>query len=229
MRIRDIMTKDPITVEPKTSLPDAHRIMRQQKIRKLPVVKGEKLVGIVTYDMVLEASPSPATSLSIQELHYLLAEMKIEEIMDKDPMSLYIDLVDKDPVTLAPDTPFEKALALGQNDRIRGFPVVEKGKLVGIATHGDILLLLTKTLGLQEEGVRITIEGLGGRLGELKDIISIFDRHQAAVMSIMTLPKKEKKDWLVAIRLNAKDGSAIVDDLRKAGLQVTYSDESGAS
>ena len=217
MRIKDIMTKDLITVEPKTSLRDAHRIMRQQKIRKLPVVKGEKLVGIVTYDMVLEASPSPATSLSIQELHYLLAEMKIEEIMDRDP------------VTLAPDTPFEKALALSQNDRIRGFPVVEKGKLVGIATHGDIILLLTKTLGLQEEGVRITIEGLGGRLGELKDIISIFDRHQAAVMSIMTLPKKEKKDWLVAIRLNAKDGSAIVDDLKKAGLQVTHSDESGAS
>ena len=81
MRIKDIMTKDLITVEPKTSLRDAHRIMRQQKIRKLPVVKGEKLVGIVTYDMVLEASPSPATSLSIQELHYLLAEMKIEEIM----------------------------------------------------------------------------------------------------------------------------------------------------
>jgi acetoin utilization protein AcuB len=211
------MTKDLITVEPKTSLRDAHRIMRQQKIRKLPVVKGEKLVGIVTYDMVLEASPSPATSLSIQELHYLLAEMKIEEIMDRDP------------VTLTPDTPFEKALALSQNDRIRGFPVVEKGKLVGIVTHGDIILLLTKTLGLQEDGVRITIEGLGGRLGELKDIISIFDRHQAAVMSIMTLPKKEKKDWLVAIRLNAKDGSAIVDDLRKAGLQVTHSDESGAS
>jgi hypothetical protein len=48
-------------------------------------------------------------------------------------------------------------------------------------------------------------------------------------MSIMTLPKEEKKDWLVAIRLNAKDGSAIVDDLRKAGLQVTHSHESGAS
>ncbi len=211
------MTKDPITVEPKTSLPDAHRIMRQQNIRKLPVLEGEKLVGIVTYDMVLEASPSPATSLSIQELHYLLAEMKVEEIMDKNP------------VTLAPETPFEKALAMGQSDRIRGFPVVDKDKLVGIATHGDIIQLLTKTLGLQDEGIRITIEGLGGRLGELKDIISIFDRHQAAVMSIMTLPKKEKKDWLVAIRLNARDGSAIVDDLRKAGLQVKYSDESGVS
>ena len=106
MRIRDIMTKEPITVEPKTALPDAHRIMRQKNIRKLPVLKGEELVGIVTYDMILEASPSPATSLSIQELHYLLAEMKVEEIMDKNP------------VTLTPDTPFEKALALGQNHRI---------------------------------------------------------------------------------------------------------------
>jgi hypothetical protein len=48
-------------------------------------------------------------------------------------------------------------------------------------------------------------------------------------MSIMTLPKEERKDWLVAIRLNARDGSAIVDDLRKAGLQVKYSDESGPS
>jgi acetoin utilization protein AcuB len=213
MRIRDIMTEDPITVEAKTSLPHAHKLMRKNKIRKLPVLEGEKLVGIVTDDMLLEASPSPATSLSIQELHYLLAEMKVEEIMDKNP------------VTLTPDTPFEKALALGQNDRIRGFPVVERDKLVGIATHGDILQLLSKTLGLQEEGVRITIEGLGGRLGELKDIISIFDRHQAAVISIMTLPKKEENDWLVAIRLNIKDGSPIVDDLRKAGLQVAYTDE----
>ena len=214
MRIRDIMTKDPITVEAKTSLPDAHRLIREKMIRKLPVLEGEKLVGIVTYDMLLEASPSPATSLSIQELHYLLAEMKVEEVMDKNP------------VTLTPDTPFEKALPFRQNDRIRGFPVVERGKLVGIVTHGDILLLLSKTLGLQEEGVRITIEGLGGRLGELKSIISIFDLHQAAVMSIMTLPKREKKDWLVAIRLSVKDGFPIVDDLRKAGLQVTYTDES---
>ena len=84
MRIRDRMTKDPLPVEPKTSLPDAHRIMRQHNIRKLPVLKEEKLVGIVTYDTVLEASPSPATSLSIQELHYLPAAMKKEYYTPKE-------------------------------------------------------------------------------------------------------------------------------------------------
>jgi acetoin utilization protein AcuB len=210
MRVKDIMTENPITVETNTPIKDAHRLMVKHKIRKLPVLKRGKLVGILTYDMILEASPSPATSLSIQEVHYLLAEMKVKEIMAKDP------------VTLGPDTPFEKALVLGQNSRIRGFPVVDQGKLVGITTHGDILRLLSRTLGLHEEGVRITIEGLGGRFGELKDIISIFDRHQAVVLSIMTLPQREDKDWLAVIRLKAKDGTPVVHDLRKAGLQVNY-------
>jgi acetoin utilization protein AcuB len=210
MRVRDIMTKNPITVETDTLLRDAHRLMVKHKIRKLPVLKRGKLVGILTYDMILEASPSPATSLSIQEVRFLLAEMKVKEIMAKDPE------------TLGPDTEFEKVLLLGQNRRIRGFPVVDKGKLVGITTHGDILRLLTRTLGLHEEGVRITIEGLGGHLGELKDIIAIFDRHQAMVMSIMTLPQAEGKDWSVVIRLKTRDATAVVHDLRKAGLQVSY-------
>jgi acetoin utilization protein AcuB len=210
MRVKDIMTNNPVTVEPGTPLRDAHKLMVKHKIRKLPVLKRGKLVGILTYDMVLEASPSPATSLSMQELHYLLAEMKVKEIMAKDPE------------TLGPNTEFEKALLLGQNSRIRGFPVVDKGKLVGITTHGDILRLLTRTLGLHEEGVRLTIENLGGHLGELKDIISIFDRHQALVMSIMTLPQEGGKDWSVVIRLKIKDPTAAVHDLRKAGLQVNY-------
>ncbi|MBT8405985.1 MAG: CBS and ACT domain-containing protein [Deltaproteobacteria bacterium] len=217
MQIRDVMTRDPVTVEPETLLIDAQEIMRKHKVRRLPVVENQKLVGMITHDMVLEASPSQGTSLSIYELHFILAKMKVKDIMIKDPK------------TLSPDTPLEKSLILSQDLGIRAFPVVENGKLLGITTHGDILRLLTRALGLREEGVRITIEGLGGRLGELKDIISIFDRHRAAVMSIMTLPKEEQKDWVAVIRLKVKDGTAILEDLRKVGLQVKYSDESGAS
>jgi acetoin utilization protein AcuB len=213
MRIGDVMTKDPITVEPTTRLRHAHKLMQDHKIRKLPVIKGGKVVGIVTYDMLLEAAPSPATSLSITEIHYLLAEMTVKDIMARDPM------------TLSPDTPFEKILILGQDSRVRGFPVVENGKLVGITTHGDIIRLLTRALGLRQGGVRLTIEGLGDRLGELAEIISIFDRHKAPVMSILTLPKGEGNDWVVVIRLNAKDAAAIVDSLKRAGLQATLSNE----
>ena len=214
MRIKDVMTRDPVTVEPETLLIDAQEIMRKHKVRRLPVVENQELVGMITHDMVLEASPSQATSLSIHELHFILAKMKVRDIMIRDPEAL------------SPDTPLEKSLILSQNLSIRAFPVVENGKLLGITTHGDILRLLIRALGLLEEGVRITIEGLGGRLGELREIISIFDRHQAAVMSVMTLPKEEGRDWVAVIRLKLKDGTAIVDDLRKAGLQVTYTSAS---
>ena len=161
MRIRDVMTKNPITVDSETLVLDAQKIMKENSIRRLPVVDKGNLVGIVTQHDLLQASPSPATSLSIHELNYLLARMKVKEIMKKNPM------------TLSPDTPFEEALKMGQDNKIGSFPVVENGKLVGIATESDIVRFLTHALGIREEGSRVTIEGLGGKFGDLEKIIAI--------------------------------------------------------
>ena len=83
MRIRDVMTKNPITVDSETLVMDAQRMMKENNIRRLPVVDKGNLVGIVTQHDLLQASPSPATSLSIHELNYLLARMKVKEIMKK--------------------------------------------------------------------------------------------------------------------------------------------------
>ena len=82
------------------------------------VDKG-KLVGIVTKHDLLEASPSPATSLSVYELNYLLAKMKVKDIMKKNP------------VTVGPDTPFEEALKIGQEKKVGSFPVVERREIGG--------------------------------------------------------------------------------------------------
>jgi acetoin utilization protein AcuB len=211
MRIRDVMTKNPITVESETLVLDAQKIMSENSIRRLPVCQGGKLVGIVTQHDLLQASPSPATSLSVYELNYLLAKMKVKEIMKRDP------------VTLSPDTPFEEALRIGQEKKIGSFPVVdEKGKLVGITTESDIVRILTRVLGLKEEGSRITIEGLGRELGELQKMIALIDQHKTPILSMMTLPRPEKKDWMVALRVLEKDPEAIVKDLKKAGFNVTY-------
>src|SRR3972149_11924288 len=98
MKIKDVMTKNPMTVGSDTLVLDAQKIMKENNIRRLPVVDKGKLVGIVTQHDLLEASPSPATSLGIHELNYLLAKMKVKEIMKKNP------------ITLTPDTPFEEAL-----------------------------------------------------------------------------------------------------------------------
>ncbi len=211
MRIRDMMTKNPVTVDSETLVMDAQKIMKENNVRRLPVVDKGKLLGIVTKHDILEASPSPATSLSVHELNYLLSKMKGKELMKKNP------------VTLTPDTPFEEALKIGQEKKIGSFPVVENGKLVGIATESDIVRFLTRALGVREEGSRITIEGLGGKLSDLEKIISIVNQHNTIVLSMISLPKTEKKEWMIVLRLKTSSPDPIVKDFKKAGFNVTYS------
>jgi len=211
MRIRDVMTKNPITVDSETLVLDAQRIMKENSIRRLPVVDKGNLVGIVTQHDLLQASPSPATSLSIHELIYLLAKMNVKEVMKRNPF------------TLTPDTPFEEALRIGQDKKIGSFPVMDKGKLVGIITESDTVRFLTRALGLREEGSRVTIEGLGGKFGDLEKIIAIANQHQTIILSMISLPRTEKKDWMIVLRLKTTDPDPIVRDFKKAGFNVTYS------
>jgi acetoin utilization protein AcuB len=184
--------------------------MRDRKIRRLPVVDKGRLVGIITHHDLLQASPSPATSLSVHEMNYLLAKMKVKDVMKRNP------------VTVSPDTPFEEALRLGQEKKIGSFPVVEDGKLVGIATESDIVRVLTQALGLKDEGSRITIEGLGGKLGELQEVISVVDRNKTVILSMMSWPRPDKKDWMLVLRLRSKSTDPIVKDFKRAGFNVTY-------
>ena len=206
-----MMTRNPVTVDSETLVMDAQKIMKENNVRRLPVVDKGKLLGIVTKHDILEASPSPATSLSVHELNYLLSKMKVKEIMKKNP------------VTLTPDTPFEEALKIGQEKKIGSFPVVENGKLVGIATESDIVRFLTRALGVREEGSRITIEGLGGKLSDLEKIISIVNQHNTIVLSMISLPRPEKKEWMIVLRLKTSNPDPIVKDFKKAGFNVTYS------
>jgi acetoin utilization protein AcuB len=160
--------------------------------------------------MLLEASPSAATSLSVWEMHYLLAKMRVNDIMVEDP------------ITLDPDMPFEKALILGQKKGIGASPVVENGKLVGIATEGDIIRILTQALGLGEEGIRLTIEGLSIHLDELASIIAVVNQHKTPILSMMSMSRPERKDRMVVIRVKTADGTTIAEDLKKEGFNVTY-------
>ena len=211
MRIRDVMTKNLITVESETLMLDARRIMKEKNIRRLPVVDKGKLVGIVTKHDLDEAAPPLTTSSGAHEFHYVLSKMKVKEVMKKNP------------VTVSPDTPFEEALKIGQENKISSFLVVENGKLVGITTESDIVRFLTSALGLGEEGSRVTIEGLGGKLGGgLQQVISILDKNNTVLLSMLSLPRPEKKDWMIVLRVKTKTPEPIVNDFKKAGFNVTY-------
>jgi acetoin utilization protein AcuB len=208
MKVRDFMQTDVISIETKTSIMEAQMIMREQKIKRLPVLKNGKLIGLVTKHMLLEATPSTGTSLSVFELHYLLSKMTVDDIMVKDP------------VTIPSDYPLEEVIWLGKKHGIAGFPVVDDNNLVGIITEHDISGVLSEVLGLESDGTRITVEGLGDKLGELREIIGVLDHHATPLLSIMSIPRKKKDDWFLVIRVQASETEEIVADLEKKGFKV---------
>ena len=83
MRIRDVMTKNPVTVGSETLVIEARRLMKERNFRRLPVVDDGKLVGIVTQKDLEEAAPPPTSSSNLFELHYFLSKMKVKEVMEE--------------------------------------------------------------------------------------------------------------------------------------------------
>lgn len=209
MRVREFMSTNVVAVDEKTSIHDAKKIMDAHKIRRLPVMRKDKLVGLVTERMLLEASPSPATSLSIHELHYLLAKMTVSDIMVKKPQ------------TLSPDTPAEEAMEIGQEMGYGAFPIVDKGRLVGMVTESDIVRIMTRVLGVRGQGKRIDIK-VDKTFGNMKRILDILDSRKIVLLSLMTLQPQENEDWMIFLRVETDDAGPIADELKSAGFNVTY-------
>jgi CBS domain-containing protein len=127
------MSSEPITVEADTPVVEAHYLMKQRKVRRLPVLRHGKLVGIVTLGDLREASPSDATSLSVWEINYLLAKLTVEKVMTPNPL------------TVNADTTVKEAANLMMKHKLSGLPVVDdNGKLVGIITESDIFRMVVQ-------------------------------------------------------------------------------------
>jgi len=131
--VKDWMTRDVITITPKTPLLEAHRLMSEQNIRRLLVMTRDRLVGIVTRGDIRGAEASDATTLSIWELNYLIAKIKIKDVMTRNPISI------------SEDATIDKAAQLMLEKKISGLPVVNTdGKLVGIITESDIFRIVVQ-------------------------------------------------------------------------------------
>lgn len=147
MLVKEIMTPNPVTVEPDMFITDAQRLMKEDNIRHLPVVQeGKGMVGLITRDALNRALPSELTTLSIWEINYQLARIKVREVMVKKVISV------TEEVTV------EEAARIMIDRKIGGLPVMRDGMLAGIVTEIDLLGALSNLMGWRQPGVRITVQ-----------------------------------------------------------------------
>jgi acetoin utilization protein AcuB len=174
MLVKDWMTTDPITVTPDTSVMKASQIMKENNVRRLPVVKEDgSVVGIVTDRDLKEASPSKATTLDVHELYYLLSELKVKDIMSRRV------------ITIAPEATVEKAAVIMLEHKVTGLPVVESGKLVGVLSQGDVFRVLTSITGIYRGGTQFAFS-LADRPGSIKEVADVIRKHGGRLVSILT-------------------------------------------
>jgi acetoin utilization protein AcuB len=201
------MSQDPITVTEKTPVDEALKIMRDKNVRRLPVLnkKGD-LVGIVAEKDILYASPSPATSLSIHEIHYLVSKLTVGEIMTKEVF------------TVTDDTPLEDAARIMADNRIGALPVMRDGKLVGIITETDIFKAFLELLGAREPGVRLTMKIPRGQ-GLLPLCTETISKLGGRLLAVTTWAGEEPGDAIVTAKIAGIQKKQLKEGISNLGVE----------
>lgn len=174
MLVKEWMTKNPLVVDENTSIMKATQLMKEHRIRRIPVVREGRLVGIVSDRDIKEAAPSKATSLDVHELYYLLSEIKVKDIMTPNPLVL----VETDSV--------ERAAVIMLENKISGLPVInEDWEVVGIITQTDILKVMISISGIYHSPIQLAIE-MEDKSGALHELLVAMREQGARVVSVLT-------------------------------------------
>ena len=174
MLVKNWMSKNVITVDVNDSMQDAMKLLKENDIRMLPVMKKAKLVGIVTDRDLKKASASDATTLEVHELLYLLMKIKVKDIMTRDV------------ITVPPDYTVEETAQVLQKNRISGAPVVDaQGQLVGTITQTDLFRVLISLTGVGQGGIQFGFQLVDrpGSIKEVADIIRLYGGRMASILS----------------------------------------------
>ena len=209
MKVRDRMSIGVKTISMNTSLSEAMAIMNDNAVRRLPIIEKGQVVGIVTRSDLNKAGPSVATSLSKNEINYLLAKATIKDIVPKH----------QEVIVIQPDAYVETAAKLMRRHKISGLPVVEDGQLVGIITETDIFDALIDILGVRTHHARIDLY-VADRPGELAAITKICADHGQNIINTVQYMENRQQRYKVILRLEGDDVSEIVDELKAQGFEI---------
>ncbi|HEV8268647.1 MAG TPA: CBS and ACT domain-containing protein [Thermoanaerobaculia bacterium] len=204
------MTKKLVTVEESDSVSAAMRLLKEKKVRRLPVLRKGKLAGIVTDRDLKEASPSKATSLDIWELHFLLEKLTVKDVMTKSP------------ITIRPDATIEHAALVLMEKRIGGLPVVDAaGALVGILTEDDVFRALVEVTGVKLKKTRVSLL-VPDAAGTIREVADICRDNGGKIFSILVsyaeVPRGARE---VIIRVDSPNMMALKKELASRFRDVT--------
>ncbi|MEN8172063.1 MAG: CBS domain-containing protein [Chloroflexota bacterium] len=200
MFVRDHMTRDPRTINPKTTYPEAINLMREHKIRRLPVLEKDRLVGIVVEKDLLSNQPSPASSLSIHEMYALLERLQVRQFMSS-PV-----------ITITGDFPMEDAARIMVERKISCLPVMDGGTLVGMITETDIFKTFVDALGGGESGTRITIH-LPDQVGALAEITRRIAAAQGNIIALTASKAQIDLHQEITIKESGADSDTLIKQL----------------
>lgn len=214
MIVEEIMNDKPYTLAPTNTVQEALKLMREKKVRHLPVVDDEHhVLGVITERDIKEVLPS-----SLQdEPNSPIFNAKVEDIMVKDPLIGHpLDFVE------------EVALSFYES-KIGCLPIVSGGKLVGIVTTTDLLYTYIELTGATEPGSKIEIR-VSDTPGVLFEITKIFHQHHANVQSVLVYPDSENtQNKILSVRVKTLNPLAMIEDLRKEGFDVLWPNLPGVS
>jgi len=204
MLVENWMHREVITIDAHASVIDAVHLLKENKVRRLPVTKNGKIVGIVTDRDLKDFTPSRATTLDIYELRYLLSKAKVEDAMTPDP------------VTVKPDLPIENVAVIMHEKRISGLPVVaDNGDLVGIITESDVFKLLVALSGAKTGGARICLP-IEDKSGSARDVVDILRTHGAKIEAILINYEGVAEGYRdLIVRFQGGDTPAILKEIKE--------------
>ncbi len=162
MLVDERMSHKVISIPPEMSVPEALALFRKNQIRRAPVLKDGKMLGIVSETDLLNASPSPVSTLSVWEMNYLMSKVTVKQVMTRKV------------ITIEVGTPIEDAARIMVDAKIGGMPVTRAGRIVGMITETDLFKVFMELMGAREKGIRVSIltEEKPGQIARVSRLIS---------------------------------------------------------
>ncbi len=213
MLVREWMTSDVMTVDENTSMMKALHLMKENNIRRLPVMSRGSLVGIISDRDIKEASPSKATTLDVHELYYLLAEIKVKEIMTKNPMIIH-----------ANET-VERAAVIMLEHKVSGLPVMNKNnELIGIITQSDVFRAFVNITGIYKGGAQFafSLEDKPGSIKEVADTIREYGGRIVSILSSTDMAAEGSRNVYIRIRDMAPEELDQIEQVLRKNFKVLY-------